>query len=196
MFTTQKKYWQRRGKNYVNEKFDTKFQEYEQNKFIDYLKNIEFNSVLEFGCGFGRLTKLVQENFDIKDYVAIDVSMDQINHASKRVSNVTFFRSMILDFSVERQFDLVFGTKVLMHVPKKFIRPTIKKLISFSKKHIINLDYQPNGRLARHCFNHNYKEIYANQGLHVESIPVRRPFSLDETGLIFHAQLRKLEIER
>ncbi len=170
----------------MNEQFDKKFQENEENKFVEYLKNIEFNTVFEFGCGFGRMTKLILDNFDINDYTAIDVSIDQINNAKKQgMDKVKFYQSMILDFSTERKFDLVFGTKVLMHIPEKQIIPTIQKLISFSKKHIINLDsYEPNltHGLARHCFNHNYMEIYTDEGLDVKTFPV------DKTRTIFHAQ--------
>jgi len=182
-----KKYWQKRGKKYVNESFNEKFEEKEESKFVEYLKNIEFNTVFEFGCGFGRMTKLILDNFNIDEYVAIDVSIDQINNAKKQgVDKVKFYQSMILDFPTEKKFDLVFGTKVLMHVPEKQIIPTIQKLISLSKKHIINLDpYEPNltQRLARHCFNHNYKEIYTNKGLDVKT------FSMGETESIFHAQV-------
>ena len=181
-----KKYWKRRGKTCLNESVDKKFQENEKNKLVEYLKNIEFNTVFEFGCGFGRMTKLILDNFKINDYIAIDVSIDQINNAKKQgMDKVKFHQTMILDFSTERKFDLVFGTKVLMHIPEKQIIPTIQKLISFSKKHIINLDsYEPNltHELARHCFNHNYMEIYTDEGLDVKTFPV------DKTRTIFHAQ--------
>ena len=76
----------------MNEQFDKKFQENEENKFIEYLKNIEFNTVFEFGCGFGRMTKLILDNFDINDYTAIDVSIDQINNAKKQgMDKVKFY---------------------------------------------------------------------------------------------------------
>ena len=181
-----KKYWQSRGKTYLNEKVDEKSQENQQEKIVEYLKNIEFDTVFEFGCGFGRMTKIILDNFDINDYTAIDVSIDQINNAKKQgMDKVKFYQSMIMDFSTERKFDLVFGTKVLMHIPEKQIIPSIQKLISFSKKHIINLDsYEPNltHGLARHCFNHNYMEIYTDEGLDVKTFPV------DKTRTIFHAQ--------
>ena len=77
-----------------------------------------------------------------------------------------------------------------MHIPEKQIIPTIQKLISLSKKHIINIEsYEPNltKRLARHCFNHNYKEIYKKQGLDVKIFPI------NEANSIYHVQVSNIE---
>jgi len=52
-------YWTQRGKDYKkNFKYDDKFELQEQ-ILIEYLKKYSFDSVLEVGCGFGRITKLL-----------------------------------------------------------------------------------------------------------------------------------------
>ena len=54
----------------------------------EYLRNFspKFKNVLEVGCGFGRITKLVLSNQpDIQKYTAIDLSPDQINNAEQYV---------------------------------------------------------------------------------------------------------------
>jgi len=164
-----------------------KGQDKEESKLVEYLKNIEFNTVFEFGCGFGRVAKLIIDNFNINEYVGVDISLGQINNAKKQgLDKAKFYHSAILDFSTEKKFDLVIGTGVAMHIPEKQIIPTIQKLISLSKKHIINIDaYEPNltRRLARHCFNHNYKEIYTKQGLDVKTFPI------NEANSIYHARV-------
>jgi len=189
-----KKYWEKRGKTYMDEQvikqtnpLTKKGQDKEQSKLVEYLKNIEFNTVFEFGCGFGRVAKLITDNFDIDEYVGVDISLGQINNAKKLgLDKAKFYHSAILDFSTEKKFDLVLGTGVAMHIPKKQIIPTIQKLISLSKKHIINVEsYDPNltQRLARHCFNHNYKEIYEKQGLDAKIFPIEKADS------IYHVQV-------
>jgi len=160
-----------------------KHQEILSKQWIESLKKLEFKTVLEYGCGFGWWTKLVLENFDIDEYVAFDISLGQINNAKKQgFDKVKFYHSEILDFSTEQKFDLVLGVGVLMHVPKKQIVPSFQKLNSFSKKYMMNMDaYYPvlEHRMARHCFNHNYEEIYTKElGLDVKVVPMDRNVSV------------------
>lgn len=152
-------------------------------QWIDFLKKLEFKTVLEYGCGFGWMAKLMLENFDIEEYVGIDISAGQINNSKKQgLDKAKFYHSEIIDFSTEQKFDLVFGTGVLMHVPKKQIVPSFQKLNSFSKKYLMNMGtYYPvlEHKLARHCFNHNYKGIYTKElGLDVKVIPMDRDVSV------------------
>ena len=54
---------------------------------VEYLrKNISFSTVLEVGCGFGRITKIILSNFpEVTEYVAVDLSPDQIENARNYV---------------------------------------------------------------------------------------------------------------
>ena len=78
-------YWSKRGKKYQDEFVYNEFFKIQENTLIDYLKAIQFKSVLEYGCRFGRITKLLLENFNIKQYKAFDLSQDQINNAKNYV---------------------------------------------------------------------------------------------------------------
>jgi len=61
--------------------FMVSFFKIQENALLDYLKTIQFESVLEYGFGFGRITKLLLENFEIKQYKVFDLSQDQIINA-------------------------------------------------------------------------------------------------------------------
>jgi len=76
-------YWEKRGKVYQKEFVSSKGLELQEKILVDYLKGIHFESVLEIGCGFGRITNKILSNFPEKKYVAIDLSEDQINNAKK-----------------------------------------------------------------------------------------------------------------
>ena len=57
---------------------------------IAHLNNISgsFKSVLELGCGFGRITQLLLTNYNsIIEYLAIDISPDQIDNAKSLLSS-------------------------------------------------------------------------------------------------------------
>jgi len=110
-------YWTKQGKNYLKEFVYSEQVLKEQEYLIDYLKSFSFETVLEFGCGFGRLTKLVLENFPIKKYKAFDISPTLISDANKfceNFDNVSFEVSSIQDFQSDEKYDLVFGYTVLM----------------------------------------------------------------------------------
>jgi len=159
-------YWTKQGKNYLKEFVYSEQVLKEQEYHIDYLKSLSFETVLEFGCGFGRLTKLVLENFPIKKYKAFDISPTLISDAKKfceNFDNVSFEVSSIQDFQSDEKYDLVFGYTVLMHVVPKEIRLAMKNLVRLANNDVINFDwYQKHFPLiiAKHNFLHSYKEIY------------------------------------
>ena len=95
----------------------------------------KIGDVAEFGCGFGRITKLVLENFPIKRYVAFDLSPDQIPNAKKNCNSfdVDFHVSTIQDFEYKEKFDLVFGSEVLLHVkPSNIHKIVLKQLMKYT----------------------------------------------------------------
>jgi len=168
-------YWKLEGKTYKKNFDHNQLFKDQEKALINYLSGLKFNSVLEFGCGFGRVTKLIKTNFgdEIHNYVAFDLSEDQIKHCN--VQDVKFFVSSIEDFQINEKFDLVIGIEVLMHVRPMDLKKTMLKLSSFTNKNMINLDYHGNDKLAPHNFSHDYESIYKNLGFSkikkIEAIP-------------------------
>jgi len=184
-------YWTERGRVYQKEFVHSEESQEEEKALIDYLKTLSFDTVLEFGCGFGRITKILLENFPIKKYVAFDLSPDQISNAKKLCKdfkNINFHVSTIQDFKIDEKFDLVIGIEVLLHVPPDNIEQTMNELSSFSKHHIINVDWsQEKPPLVRspHNFLHNYEKIYNK----IEKINSVKILSLIKNLAIFHAKI-------
>ncbi|HYV52899.1 MAG TPA: class I SAM-dependent methyltransferase, partial [Candidatus Eisenbacteria bacterium] len=86
-------YWYERGKRYREEFRPNEKSALQEKILLHYLINISlsssFSTVLELGCGFGRITKLLLSNFpDIQEYTAIDLSSDQIENAKEFVRSV------------------------------------------------------------------------------------------------------------
>lgn len=171
-------YWYRRGKNYLAEfelhdELARKLFVEQESVFVDVLKSIEFRSALELGCGFGRMLKLLLENFSLERLVGVDVSEDQIANARKllkRFGGGELYCGNIkeLDFP-NNSFDLVYTSEVLMHIedPEHILR-NMKRI---SRKYVLNLEWQdtslpfgpsPN---APWCFNHDYERLYQEKGL-------------------------------
>jgi len=186
-------YWYERGKVYQKEFKSSQSQLHtvQEKMLIDYLKSLSFETVLEFGCGFGRITKLMLENFSIKKYTAFDLSSHQINNAKKfceNFNNVWFVQTTIQDFEPEEKYDLVLGVEVLLHVLPNDIHNVLNKLVSLSNYHLIHMDFNSNYHpkiLLPHNFVHQYKKTYENVDKVCEIIekPLTRKTSL------FHAKI-------
>jgi len=183
-----KNYWLNRGKGYQEEfaRHDraqrVKFRRQEKG-LIEFLKNkTNFESVFELGCGFGRITKLLLNEFpDIGRYTAVDLSPDQIANARKYVSNdkVEFAVSSGQDLNYPSDsYDLVFASEVLMHIPPTDIRNVVASMVRISRKHIVNLDWYheiQGYEVGGYCFNHDYQSIYKECSCKVEYEEIRRP---------------------
>lgn len=189
-----REYWLARGKVYKEQfKYDPEKQLQEE-VLLDHLKGMPpFRTVLEIGCGFGRISKLILSNFpDIKEYVAMDMSPDQLETAKKFVGSdkILFVESEIQTLQLDKKFELVIAVSVLLHILPSEIDQVVAKLASFSKGHIINMDYYDEGakKIAPHNFMHQYEKIYKNLPSveSVRRVPVARK-NLDAKQSLFHA---------
>ncbi|HJT83206.1 MAG TPA: class I SAM-dependent methyltransferase [Nitrososphaeraceae archaeon] len=169
-------YWNERGKVYKkNFKYDDS-KRLQEEFLIEYLNGINdsFKSVLELGCGFGRITKLLLTKYNnINEYLAVDLSQDQIENVKKYVSSslkkpnnqlkLDFMVSDIQSLNLDKKYDLVILSEVLLHILPTEIDSIIKKLLTLSNKHIINIDWYeetPPTKQASHNFIHQYETIY------------------------------------
>lgn len=154
-------FWKETGKTYINYYIHNHVYQRQEFVLLEYLKNLQFKSVLELGCGFGRLTNLLMDTFDIDTYVGLDVSPDQLSHIKPR-KNLILQNSDILSFETNMKFDLVLSAEVLMHQLPSDMEAIVAKMKSWSKKHIINIDYYTNIKeeLANFNFMHDYPKLY------------------------------------
>ncbi len=184
-------YWTKRGKTYKQKFVYNEFFNQQEKSLLDYLQKISFKTILEFGCGFGRITKLILDNFSVHKFTAFDLSTDQIDNAKelcKNHSNVVFTVSTIQDFNSDEKYDLVIGIETLMHVLPIEINHVINRLANFSQKYMVNLDFfedPPRTKLANHNFLHNYAKIYQNTGK-LSKIDIA---PANDKQSIFHAQI-------
>ena len=205
-------YWHERGKIYKkNFRYD-KNKRLQEEFLIAHLNNISgsFKSVLELGCGFGRITQLLLSNYNnISEYLAVDISPDQIENAKSLLSSSKLPNQVKLDFLVsdiqslrlDKEYDLVLLSEVLLHILPEDIDSIIKKLITLSKKYIINIDWyedNPPKSQASHNFIHQYETLYKKytepSKTTIKRITIKRKKffgNLDTKQSIFHVLLEK-----
>ncbi len=198
-------YWLERGKVYKQEfRYNKSFKLQEQT-LVEYLKNVSFSTVLEVGCGFGRITKILLMTFPgITKYVAIDLSPEQIESAKSylmgadRKGILKFIVSDIQSLEMNLKFDLVIAPEVLLHILPSEIKEVMAKLTGWSRRNVVNVDWYENtppGKVAPHNFIHEYEKIYREipNVSHVVRTPIVKKglFSgINTKQSIFHAVVR------
>ena len=216
MIEDVRSYWRNRGKGYINEFkkhgfFTRRYFKRQELALLQVLKGLEFETVLEVGCGFGRITKLVLDNFPLVAKIkAIDISPQQIescrSYLSDNTGKVELSAGLVQDLEAgENSYDLVFAAEVLMHIPFDEIQVVLAKMVRTARKYVINLDWHgPAGKdLQGYCFAHDYSALYSNLGIEdIRAVPVPRAtlysvgFGLDDGLKIArkHGELQQIWI--
>lgn len=179
-------YWRKAGETYAS-RFKTSAAYEEQERVLrELLGSIEFDSVLEIGCGFGRMTAIVQE-FKPSRYLAIDVSHEQLAEAERRVPGPEYLLTSVEEFDTDEKFDLVLASEVLMHIPPESVGEVIAQMLERANKHVISIDLYGwpealNGPLVGHNWSHNYGAFYP-----LAQTKVREVFSTFQS--MFHVNM-------
>ena len=181
------KYWTERGKSYFLRDFDTREYKLQEELLISALKSLNFSTVLEAGCGFGRITKLMLQHFNnIESYRAFDLSPDQVNNAKKYIqapNRVEFFVSDIISILENTKYELVLAVEVLLHVRPNDLKSVTDKLLALSSHYLVHVDWQEDKIRdgAQHNFMHDYESIYRDLGLKYQKIAVTEKKSFGRT---------------
>jgi len=177
-------YWRERGKIYQSTFQYTDTFRLQERFLLDALRKLSFSSVLEVGCGFGRITKLLLQSHNIREYTAVDLSHDQIENAKKYVNDqekVNFVISDIQSFNSDKKFDLVLAAEVLLHIKPEEIGAIVGKLLSFTNHYFVHVDWSEDRHklteVNSHNFMHDYDKIYNEAGVRFlkQKIKTKKP---------------------
>lgn len=130
------------------------------------LDHLAFDTVLDVGCGFGRIGLLIQRIRPEAQYHGIDASADQIAKAKELLPTGTYEQTAILAFDPGRRWDLVVASEVLMHQPPELIAPTVERLKEWAGRWVLSIDgYHPGAPVEVGSFwnwNHDYPGLYGD----------------------------------
>ena len=156
-------YWRTRGETY-EAKFRAARYVDQEATIRDALRSLQFASVLEVGCGFGRIGAIVADVASDAKYTGIDLSPTLLASAAARLPDGTFRETTLDDYRpVARTWDLVLAVEVLMHVLPVDMPTTIRKLLRLSKRYVLTVDWtEPVPKPAAHNFRHDYGALWAD----------------------------------
>jgi SAM-dependent methyltransferase len=100
-------------------------------------------TTLEVGVGFGRnIIELRQRGFNIKNFYGIDLSIEMIKMAKRRLPEIASQLSVdnILGYSCFDKFDLVFVPFVFMHINPDLLPIAINNVFTSAQKDVLIID--------------------------------------------------------
>ena len=152
-----KEYWEKRALEW-SKQADRNYSLPEEDKKIiqKWLKDIDFKTVLDIGCGNGRMV----EWFEGKEYMGIDISKKLIEISKERYSNRKFQVKKVEDLD-EGKFDLIFSYTTLEHITPEEWPKAVKALKKCGRKALL---IEPTGFESKYyCHDHDYEKSFTIQ---------------------------------
>src|SRR5262245_51538644 len=118
-------YWLKRGKSYIQEVLPQDYHRAQERFLLDVLDagRVPLHKVLEIGCGFGRITKLLVQRFPETQITALDLSPDQLANARHYCGEPVKITFQQYDFYSGAPFpgssyDAAVAVEVFLHHPQ------------------------------------------------------------------------------
>lgn len=131
-------------------------------KYVVKLSNYDFSDkvVVDYGCGGGWLGKYLLENFNIKKYIAIDISANSLKAAKENLKdfdNVKFIKiKNWLDLK-ELKADIFISLACIQHFPSVEFLKGFLKMVNESDCNNLILQYRVN---QKNLFNLISKNVF------------------------------------
>ena len=155
------KYWRRRGKVYEAEAIDAGWVDVENEPLFKILDGLEFESILEVGCGFGRVGAALKRHYPGIEYTGLDVSPDMVESAQSRMGDSELICADVASWDSDREWDLVVAVSVLGHILPTDIEHVIAKMRKWGSD-VVAIDWDDVGNSTSFQFGHDYRRIYGD----------------------------------
>ena len=146
----QRKYWDGRAETYmqdVQKDGHLDRESFFQNMLIDQLREIDFDSCFEAGCGFGWNVKRAKEVFPDKKVYGLDFSITQLGQLKQYIAGVHIpvanGDNCYMPLK-DNAIDVGFSIGVFMNIHPNKIELALKEMIRVCRKYIIHLEWDEN----------------------------------------------------
>jgi len=137
----QADHWAKKDLNTIQSYWDSPPANLRRKWFVDQLKRYEFSSVFEIGYFSGRNLKYISEAFSDVSLAGLEINKKAVSFAKARLPNADLLNMDLHDmYKIEKKYDLVFTSGVLIHVPPDDIPNTIMKCLDLSNRYVMHLE--------------------------------------------------------
>src|SRR5262245_23561218 len=128
-------YWLKRGQTYANEERLKKDYHRHQEEFLFHVLGagkMPMRKIMEMGCGFGSIKRLLSQEYPQSEIVAVDLSPDQLANARRYCSEAANITFQQYDFYSGlpfpgADFDATVAIEVFLHHPPEQVVALLKK---------------------------------------------------------------------
>src|SRR5262249_16381021 len=128
-------YWMERGETYFDEDFPQTYHRLQERFLCDVLRagKLPMASILELGCGFGRITHVLAGRYPHAEIPALDLGVEQLAHARRFCvgdRHVTFNRQDICSDAPfpNGDYDTAVSVEVFLHQPPAAVLGLLQRL--------------------------------------------------------------------
>jgi ubiquinone/menaquinone biosynthesis C-methylase UbiE len=198
----QRQYWKRRGTVYMDEILASGYLDREiffQDALIDALKQLDFNSFFEAGCGFGWNIRRVGEEFPSVKVGGLDFSFSQLTSSHRYLAGhdipVVNGDNCCIPLR-DKAFDVGFSLGVFMNIHPFKIEAALREMARVCGKYIIHIEYDENHTTRElrekrafktNIVSHDYKKMYEDMGMKVIKFATYKDF-----GKAYHAHQKRV----
>lgn len=157
-------YWHRRGKSYRGGRYSNKLLK----NLSSLFKSLKARQILEVGSGWGKIYS-VWRNLKLNgSYTMCDFVKSMLDGCQRATGiRPDKWDGERLPYS-DDAFDLVVSFSVLLHVPPTDIEAMLAEHVRVCSRWLFVASLSNHsGRLASHCFVHNYEPMFMKLGLAV-----------------------------
>jgi len=134
-----------------------------QEKAIDkILDTINWNSLIEVGCGYGRHIIRNKKRYPNKKIIGVDISIEKLNQIKKLNLDIELIECDVFETIPKINIDVALTSEFMMHIPPENLLSLYNRIKEMSNK-IIMLEYcvpsKFNDTFSEHNWNHDYIKI-------------------------------------
>ena len=155
-------YWVERGRTFEAEAVSKGWDRAQEPALTEMLSGLRFESVLDVGCGFGRVGEGILESRPWVRYTGMDVSPDLVLSAQRRLPGHEIVLADLVTWDDERTWDLVLAVSVLSHVRPESIEGVVAKLWQASRRDFVVLDWDNVGAETPYQWGHDFGSLFAS----------------------------------
>lgn len=100
---------------------------------FELMRGIEFNSLLDIGCGDGRFLRETRALYKNEKLAGIDTSEKAISLAKQLNPELKFERHDIIDSPLNSEWDVITLLEVLEHIPEENLMKFVKEMVKLLK---------------------------------------------------------------
>lgn len=196
LYANSRKYWKERGDKWVNEIWDG-FESPHRKQLLEILKKLEFDSILEVGCGSAPNLRLIAKEFPKVKIAGLDLNKNAIDFAKRNLKG-EFIVGDYLNIPF-KDFDIVLTDGVLLYASSNEIKWVKSELLRVAKKYIIMVEFHSDkfdefGEMYLEHWTRDYKKLF--QGAELHKILGEDSEKWQEVGYIIVVKLmEKIEIK-